>query len=70
MYYKGHCHYCGKKVTHDKMTIDHVIPKSKGGKTEEKNCVPSCYDCNQLKRTSNYGDFKAGLIMAGSCGTM
>lgn len=44
------CQYCsahlGKK---NKPTIDHVIPKSRGGKTEFENCVASCYTCNKKK---------------------
>ena len=45
----GHsCQYCGKK---DHLTLDHVIPKSKGGETSWKNLVTACSRCN-----SNKGD--------------
>lgn len=42
------CQYCGDKST-KKMTIDHVIPLSKGGKSVFENCVASCSKCNSIK---------------------
>ncbi len=41
------CAYCGKSGSN--LTIDHVIPRSKGGKTDFDNCVASCKNCNQKK---------------------
>jgi 5-methylcytosine-specific restriction endonuclease McrA len=41
------CHYCG---TDGKMTLDHVIPLSKGGKHTIDNVVPACPRCNSKKR--------------------
>jgi 5-methylcytosine-specific restriction endonuclease McrA len=41
------CMYCG--TTKEKLTIDHVIPISKGGKTNFDNCVTACYACNNYK---------------------
>lgn len=43
------CQYCGKKLSKNIATIDHVIPRSKGGKTEWANCVCSCSVCNTKK---------------------
>jgi len=41
------CAYCGaEKVT---LTIDHVIPRSKGGKSCFENCIASCRPCNLKK---------------------
>lgn len=40
------CGYCGS--TKD-LTIDHVIPLSKGGKTSFDNCVTACFGCNNKK---------------------
>jgi len=42
------CCYCGKKIK-DKPTIDHIIPKSKGGRTDYLNVVTSCTKCNFKK---------------------
>ena len=41
------CAYCG--VEGVRFTIDHVIPKSKGGKSTFENCVTSCKPCNLRK---------------------
>lgn len=46
----GHiCSYCGERFKKSELTIDHVIPKSKGGTTGWKNCVTSCNKCNSKK---------------------
>ena len=42
------CVYCGTKAK-VKLTIDHVIPKSRGGKSDFDNCVASCRPCNLKK---------------------
>jgi len=41
------CAYCGSVKR--KLTIDHIIPKSRGGKTNFENCVSSCKSCNNKK---------------------
>jgi len=41
------CAYCGNDK--EKLTIDHIIPKSRGGKTSFENCVSSCKPCNNRK---------------------
>lgn len=41
------CQYCGAHK--NKLTIDHVIPVSKGGKSSFENCVAACQDCNNKK---------------------
>lgn len=46
------CHYCGKMLTADLATIDHVKPISKGGLTERRNCVWACSPCNHRKGDS------------------
>lgn len=43
---KGHCHYCDKEA---KLTLDHVIPLSKGGKHSKDNVVAACAHCNCSK---------------------
>ena len=40
------CVYCG---TNEKLTIDHVIPASRGGKSNFENCVTACKPCNNKK---------------------
>ena len=46
------CQYCGKKEDRKKLTIDHVIPVSKGGESSFDNCVTACYKCNNKKNNS------------------
>ena len=43
------CQYCGKKFPSSELTYDHLIPKSKGGKTEWTNIVMACEKCNGKK---------------------
>jgi 5-methylcytosine-specific restriction endonuclease McrA len=40
------CQYCHDTFNNEDLTIDHVIPISKGGKTTWENCVTACYTCN------------------------
>ncbi len=46
----GICHYCGKKFSPKELTMDHVIPIARGGKSVKINLVPCCKDCNTKKR--------------------
>lgn len=48
-HYGYRCCYCGKKFSTEKLNIDHIIPRSRGGKTEWENVVTSCIDCNLKK---------------------
>jgi len=45
----GICQYCGQKLTLNKMTIDHVLPRSQGGQHKWKNVVCCCFKCNNKK---------------------
>ena len=43
------CQYCANHFSDDKLTMDHVIPKSLGGKNTWENLVAACKKCNQRK---------------------
>lgn len=43
------CAYCEDVFDYEELTIDHVIPRSAGGKTNWENCVTSCKSCNYAK---------------------
>ena len=43
------CARCGKKILIRDVTIDHVVPKYKGGGDDERNFVPLCKRCNKQK---------------------
>lgn len=46
---KGVCYHCENKLKAADLTMDHLIPIARGGKSDKKNCVPSCKDCNTKK---------------------
>lgn len=43
------CQYCGKYLTGNQATMDHIVPKSKGGTSSFANCITACYHCNNKK---------------------
>jgi 5-methylcytosine-specific restriction endonuclease McrA len=43
------CQYCGVVCKTGKITIDHVIPRAKGGRTSWENVVAACQSCNHRK---------------------
>jgi 5-methylcytosine-specific restriction endonuclease McrA len=46
---KYKCQYCGRRFPTEELTYDHIIPKSRGGKTKWKNIVTCCIQCNRKK---------------------
>ena len=47
---KGVCHYCGKNFSPDELTMDHIVPISRGGKSTKRNVVACCKGCNNKKK--------------------
>jgi 5-methylcytosine-specific restriction enzyme A len=47
---KGICHHCGKKFQKADLTLDHLVPLARGGKSTKGNMVPSCKSCNAAKK--------------------
>lgn len=43
------CQYCGWEGTSAQLTIDHVLPRSRGGRTAWNNVVAACAPCNRRK---------------------
>lgn len=52
----GHCAYCGAKKAN--LTIDHIIPKCKGGTNERRNLIGCCRKCNVKKGSKDLIDFR------------
>ena len=50
------CQYCGGHFTRQALTLDHVLPRSKGGKSTWENLVSACVPCNTKK--SNRTDIR------------
>ena len=47
---KGICYYCHRKVGRENLTMDHIVPLSRGGKSRKGNVVPACKECNNKKK--------------------
>ena len=47
---KGECYYCHRNVGREQLTMDHVVPLSRGGKSKKGNIVPACKECNNKKK--------------------
>ncbi len=47
----GLCHYCGRNVPFKDITMDHLVPLARGGRSTKDNLVPSCKACNNLKKS-------------------
>ena len=43
------CAYCGKHFGENGLTVDHLEPRSRGGRTSWGNTVSACHNCNQRK---------------------
>jgi 5-methylcytosine-specific restriction endonuclease McrA len=43
------CQYCGKRFPTSELSLDHVVPRSRGGDTSWENVVCSCVKCNVKK---------------------
>ncbi|MGM0454271.1 MAG: HNH endonuclease [Thermodesulfobacteriota bacterium] len=48
---KGVCYYCGRAVSPKKLTMDHIVPIARGGKSNKGNVVACCKDCNTRKQS-------------------
>jgi len=46
---RNQCQYCGARPPREEMTIDHIVPRSRGGKTVWENVVLACSACNARK---------------------
>lgn len=63
------CHWCGRPTRFvagdppDQATIDHVIPRYKGGTSEEENLVSACRACNARRNSEDLKGLKEGALM-------
>jgi 5-methylcytosine-specific restriction endonuclease McrA len=46
----GVCYYCRRVVGHRALTMDHIVPLGRGGRSRRGNVVPACKDCNNRKK--------------------
>jgi 5-methylcytosine-specific restriction protein A len=47
----GVCHYCRRQVGARALTLDHVVPLIRGGRSVRANMVAACKDCNNRKQS-------------------
>ncbi|MCB0350396.1 MAG: HNH endonuclease [Bdellovibrionales bacterium] len=47
---QGLCYYCNEKFSKELLTMDHVVPIARGGKSTKSNIVVACKECNSQKK--------------------
>lgn len=47
---ENQCQYCLCKPGEAHLSVEHIFPKSRGGKDNWENCVAACFECNQKKK--------------------
>ncbi|MBM4141475.1 MAG: HNH endonuclease [Nitrospira sp.] len=47
---EGVCSYCKRKIAPKELTLDHIVPIIRGGKSTKGNVVPVCKECNNKKK--------------------
>jgi 5-methylcytosine-specific restriction endonuclease McrA len=47
---RGICYYCGHRFAPDELTMDHIIPIIRGGRSTKNNLAAACKDCNNKKK--------------------
>ena len=52
------CAYCGRKLTKETRTLDHIYPRSWGGISIPDNLAPCCANCNSEKNNMNFDQFE------------
>jgi 5-methylcytosine-specific restriction endonuclease McrA len=57
----GRCHYCRREVGAKALTLDHVVPLVRGGRSVRANMVPACKDCNSKKQSLLAWEWQAYL---------
>ncbi|MGE4613934.1 MAG: HNH endonuclease [Planctomycetota bacterium] len=58
------CQYCGKRPGTRELTIDHILPRSRGGKLNWGNCVLACVSCNKRKANRTPDEARMKLLTA------
>ncbi|MES2743949.1 MAG: HNH endonuclease [Bdellovibrionota bacterium] len=62
---KTACYYCQIPIKREQVTMDHIVPISRGGRSTAGNLVPACKNCNEQKRSLTaveWQDYLDGFI--------
>lgn len=49
------CAYCNK--SHEDLSLDHIVPKAKGGRNNNDNLITACGTCNKQKGTKSFAEY-------------
>lgn len=58
--YNGRCAYCGRVAP---LTIDHIVPKNRGGSNAKENLIPACECCNEAKSDRTVEEFRNDIFL-------
>ncbi|TYT76008.1 HNH endonuclease [Desulfobotulus mexicanus] len=61
---KGSCSYCGRSVAAADLTMDHVVPLARGGRSTKGNVVTACKACNTKKKQMLPLEWEVWLLQA------
>ncbi|MDH5753369.1 MAG: HNH endonuclease [Deltaproteobacteria bacterium] len=67
----GVCHYCRQRFPARELTMDHIIPLVRGGRSVKSNLVPCCKECNSRKKyllPQEWEEYMASLSSKGDPG--
>jgi len=59
---RNRCQYCGRKFPSSELSLDHVIPRSRGGRSDWSNIVCCCVRCNVRKGGRTPGEARMKLV--------
>ena len=65
----GICYYCGNSFLPEHLTMDHIVPIIRGGKSTRGNVVSACKECNNNKKyllPMEWEDYLKGLDYKGN----
>lgn len=51
------CCYCGTKLTQSQATLEHVVPESQGGRSDDTNCKIACHPCNNERSCEDFNTY-------------
>ena len=61
----GRCYYCEQRVGFANLTMDHLVPLARGGRSSKENLVPCCKTCNNKKKAMlplEWQEYLEGLL--------
>ncbi len=59
-----HCCFCGCELDEETASLDHVLPKSKGGDNWPANLILACTQCNSEKSSQTFAEWRDVLMLA------